>query len=53
MVRWLRGRLDCLRGKHARSEAAIRRVAGTYESKCSYCGVPMLRLAKRSWIVKR
>lgn len=53
MFRWLSGRLNCVRGKHERSASAVRRVSGTYESKCAYCGVPMLRLAKRNWIVKR
>ena len=53
MFRWLVGRFNCMRGKHARSEHAVRPVGGTYESRCAYCGVPMLRLAKRSWIVKR
>lgn len=53
MVKWLKGRLNCVAGQHARSEFAIRPVGDTYESKCAYCGVPMLRLAKRNWIVKR
>lgn len=52
MVRWLLGRINCLRGHHARSEHAVRRSGDTYESRCAYCGTPMLRLAKRNWIVK-
>lgn len=53
MIKWLKGRLHCLKGQHARSDFAIRPVRDTYESKCAYCGVPMLRLSKRNWIVKR
>lgn len=53
MIKWLKGRLNCLKGRHARSEFAIRRAGDTFESECVYCGVPMLRLAKRNWIVKR
>lgn len=51
---WAKGRLGCIAGKHERSSRAARRNADTelYESVCSYCGVPMVRLAKRNWIVK-
>jgi hypothetical protein len=52
MVKWLKGRLNCLRGKHTRAEFAVRPVGDTYESKCAYCHVPMVRLSKRNWIVK-
>lgn len=52
MVKWLMGRFNCLRGRHVRSESAVRRTGDTYESKCAYCGTPMLRIAKRNWIVK-
>lgn len=53
MFRWLGGRFNCLRGRHVRSAAAVRPLGDTYESKCTHCGVPMRRLAKRDWIVKQ
>ncbi len=52
MIEWLRGRLKCVVGKHERSFDAVRVAGDTYESECRYCGKPMLRLAKRKWIVK-
>lgn len=54
VIQWVSGRLACFGGKHYRSERQAFRVEGTdrYESVCTYCGVPMERLAKRHWIVK-
>ena len=53
MVRWIKGRLRCLRGKHERSEKHARKPEGAerYTSVCSYCRIPMERRAKRDWIV--
>lgn len=53
MLHWVKGRINCLRGRHERSAKRARRVDGRYESVCSYCGVPMVRLSKRNWILKR
>lgn len=50
---WFPGRLRCFNGKHERSEKYIQR-AGKDElfvSKCRFCGIPMRRRAKRSWVV--
>ncbi|WP_374129747.1 hypothetical protein [Sphingomonas sp. 28-62-20] len=55
MIKWIAGRLNCLRGKHERSNKRARKPDGAdhYESVCSYCGVPMQRLGKRNWVVKQ
>lgn len=51
---WFGGRLRCVVGSHHRSATKARRTSGEeqYESVCTYCGVPMVRLAKRNWVVK-
>lgn len=51
---WVVGRVRCLFGHHERSAHHARRVPDTesYESVCTYCGVPMQRLSKRNWVVK-
>lgn len=55
MMDWIAGRAWCLVGEHHRSASRVFRPEGSdrYESVCSYCGVPMVRLSKRNWIVKR
>jgi len=55
MIGWIAGRARCLMGEHHRSGSRVHRREGSeeYESVCSYCGVPMVRLSKRDWIVKR
>ncbi|OYY79673.1 MAG: hypothetical protein B7Y43_01015 [Sphingomonas sp. 28-62-20] len=55
VIKWIAGRLNCLRGKHERSNKRARKPDGAdhYESVCSYCGVPMQRLGKRNWVVKQ
>ena len=54
MIGWIRGRARCLTGEHHRSTSHVRRPEGSdrYESVCSYCGVAMVRLSKRNWVVK-
>ena len=54
MIDWIRGRLACFSGKHHRSGSKVHRIPDTdrFESVCTYCGVPMERLAKRKWVVK-
>jgi hypothetical protein len=52
------GRLACVVGKHRRSKGRARHGTGasgraTYESFCSYCGIPMERLPNRRWIVSK
>ena len=41
----------CPRGKHERSFEHVRRQGDRYVSKCRGCGVPMVRLAKRNWVI--
>lgn len=48
------GLLGCLFGKHLRSIEDARFPAANKDlmkSKCTFCGVPMKRLAKRRWVV--
>ena len=54
MIGWIAGRARCLTGEHKRSASRAFRPEGSekFESVCVYCGVPMVRLAKRNWIVK-
>lgn len=54
MIGWITGRARCLTGEHQRSGSRVFRPEGSdrYESVCTYCGVPMVRLAKRNWVVK-
>ncbi|MBA4042594.1 MAG: hypothetical protein C0474_12565 [Sphingobium sp.] len=51
---WAKGRVGCLTGTHFRSAKRAVHNPNTdkYESICSYCGVPMVRLAKRNWVAK-
>lgn len=41
----------CPRGKHRRSIKHIRKQGETYVSRCLGCGVPMIRKAKRNWLI--
>ena len=43
--------LLCPRGKHRRSRRRVRKSGSQYVSRCHYCGTPMVRIAKRQWIV--
>ncbi|MBY0520663.1 MAG: hypothetical protein K2P79_09580 [Sphingomonas sp.] len=54
MFKWISGRVACLGGTHARDKDKVRKLPGAehYESVCSYCGTPMLRLGKRNWVTK-
>lgn len=51
-LRKIWGRLVyCPRGKHRRSIKHVRKSGEQHLSRCHYCGVPMVRVAKRNWIV--
>lgn len=54
LLRYVVGRARCLVGKHERSVGQARAIENSeqFESVCRYCGVPMVRLAKRNWVVK-
>lgn len=52
MIGWLLGRVGCMRGMHERSLPHVRRTGATYESRCCFCGTPIVRLAKRRWAIK-
>lgn len=41
----------CPRGKHVRSRRRVRKSGEQYRSTCHYCGIPMVRVRKRHWIV--
>lgn len=47
--------MRCLGGKHERSQAHARKIddGDRYESVCMYCRTPMIRRAKRDWVVAR
>ncbi|MBX3563210.1 MAG: hypothetical protein KF730_01410 [Sphingomonas sp.] len=53
VFRWIAGRMRCLGGKHERSQKHAVKADGDdkYTSRCMYCGVSMIRRAKRDWIV--
>ncbi|MFZ5748327.1 MAG: hypothetical protein ACOY45_11815 [Pseudomonadota bacterium] len=53
MIKWVVGRARCFTGKHERSRKHARKIDGEerYTSVCTYCGVPMVRRAKRDWAV--
>lgn len=53
MFKWIVGRSKCLAGVHHRSHARAHKVSGDggYRSYCDFCGVPMVRLSKRNWVV--
>ncbi len=53
MFKWIAGRLRCVRGKHERSQKHAQKAddGERYVSVCVYCRVPMVRRAKRDWIV--
>lgn len=55
VIGWIKGRALCVTGKHHRSMSRAHRPKGSdrYESVCSYCGVPMVRIEKRNWVVKK
>jgi hypothetical protein len=53
LFKTLWGLAGCLRGRHERSEAKIRRDGEGHVSRCRYCGVGMRRRAKRDWVVDR
>jgi len=50
----LTGLARCAVGKHERSVERARRIGNSeqFESVCQHCGVRMVRLAKRNWIVQ-
>ena len=41
----------CPRGKHNRSSSHIRKAGERYTSRCRSCRKPMVRIAKRNWIL--
>lgn len=41
----------CPKGKHVRSRRRVRKSGEQYRSTCHYCGIPMVRVRKRHWIV--
>jgi transcription elongation factor Elf1 len=41
----------CPRGKHKRSRGRIRKTGDKYTSRCRSCRKPMVRLAKRNWVL--
>ena len=46
------GRLvDCPRGNHRRSAREAVLSGDEYISSCLNCGVPMVRVSKRNWVV--
>ena len=48
----LYGRIfQCPRGKHLRSRRHVRRSGHRHTSRCFFCGKPMVRIAKRKWIL--
>ncbi|MCZ8036428.1 hypothetical protein [Novosphingobium sp.] len=52
LLRKLWGRIAyCPRGKHRRSRRLVRKVDQQHLSRCHYCGIPMVRIAKRNWVV--
>ena len=53
MFNRLIGLTGCLRGRHDRDQAKIRKDGETFVSRCRYCGTGMRRLAKRKWVVDR
>ena len=53
MIRKITGLLNCARGKHHRSEKAVKLRGETYFSRCEYCGTRLRRRAKRDWVVDR
>ncbi len=51
-LRTLYGRIMlCPRGKHVRSRRRVRKSGDQYLSRCHYCAIPMVRIAKRHWVV--
>ena len=52
ILKSLYGRMfRCPRGKHKRSGSHIRKAGDQYTSRCGSCGRPMVRLAKRNWVL--
>jgi hypothetical protein len=53
VISWILGRIRCLRGNHERSQKHAKKVddADRYTSICTYCHTPMVRRAKRDWVV--
>lgn len=43
--------VHCPRGKHRRSRKLVRKVGEQHLSRCHNCGIPMVRIAKRNWVV--
>jgi transcription elongation factor Elf1 len=41
----------CPRGKHKRSSSHIRKAGSQYTSRCRSCRKPMVRIAKRNWML--
>lgn len=41
----------CPRGKHERSFSQVRPNGDSYVSNCRGCGVRMVRVAKRKWVI--
>lgn len=51
-LRRLYGRIMlCPRGKHVRSRRRVRKSRTQHLSRCHYCGKPMVRIAKRQWVL--
>ncbi len=52
ILKSLYGRMfRCPRGKHKRSSSHIRKAGDQYTSRCRSCRRPMVRLAKRNWVL--
>lgn len=52
LLRRLFGRMFlCPLNKHRRSASEVRQSGDLYVSHCRNCGVPMIRLSKRNWVV--
>ena len=43
--------VHCPQGRHERSRGRVHKVGEQYRSRCSNCGRPMVRLAKRTWVI--
>ena len=43
--------MRCPRGQHYRSRKLVRKRGEQHISRCYCCGAPMVRLAKRNWVV--
>jgi hypothetical protein len=45
------GRIQCLFGRHHRSQGRAGQVGDVYFSVCRYCGVRMRQRGSKDWIV--